>query len=91
MLEMTKPIHNNGKVLMMDSGICVTVGILALHDAGVFGQALIKKRVQFLPTHVPGNQIDEFMKDKPLGDATTLKQCIDGKNFLFTARKMIAT
>ncbi len=63
MLEMTKPIHNTGKVVTMDSGFCVTVGILALHDAGVFGQALIKKRGRFWPKHVPGNQIDEFMKD----------------------------
>ena len=71
----------------MDSRFCVTVGMLALHDAGVFGQALIKKRGRFWPKHVPGNQIDEFMKDKPLGDATTLKQCIDGKNFFVHSQK----
>ncbi len=56
MLEMTKPIHNTGKVVTMDSGFCATAGILALHDAGVFGQALIKKRGRFWPKHVPGNQ-----------------------------------
>ncbi len=43
MLEMTKQIHNTGKIVTMYSGFCVTVGMLALHDAGVFGQALIKK------------------------------------------------
>ncbi|KAL7460096.1 hypothetical protein ACHAXS_000564, partial [Conticribra weissflogii] len=26
------------KIVTMDSGFCVTVGMLALHDAGVFGQ-----------------------------------------------------
>jgi len=43
MLYMTKPIHNTGKVVMMDSGFCVAAGILALHDVGVYGQSLIKK------------------------------------------------
>ncbi len=51
MLEMTKQIHNTGKVVTMDSCFCVTVGILALHDAGVFGQALIKTRGKFRPKH----------------------------------------
>jgi len=44
MLEMTKPIHNTGRVVSMDSGFCVTAGILAMHDHGVYGQSLIKKR-----------------------------------------------
>jgi len=87
MLEMTKLIHNIGKVVTMDSRFCVAPGILALHDVGVFGQALIKKRGRFWPKYVPGNQIDEYMKDKPLGYAATLKQCIDGKGFLVHCQK----
>ncbi len=43
MLEMSEPIHGSGRVVTHDSGFCVTAGILALHDVGVFGQALIKK------------------------------------------------
>ena len=34
-----------GKIVTMDSaGFCVTAGILAMHDHGVFGKAFIKKR-----------------------------------------------
>jgi hypothetical protein len=53
MLEMTKPIHGTGKVVSMDSGFCVTAGILAMHDVGIYGQALIKKRGRYWPKHVP--------------------------------------
>jgi len=44
MYKMTVPIHGTGKVVSMDRGFCVTGGILHLHDLGVYGQALIKKR-----------------------------------------------
>jgi len=39
MCEMTEPIHSTGKVVSMDSGFCVTVSILHLHDLGVYGQS----------------------------------------------------
>jgi len=82
MLEITKPIHHTGKVIIMNSRFCVTAGILALHDVGVFGQALIKKYGNFWPQHVPGQQIDDYMRDKPLGYAATLKQIVEGKEFM---------
>jgi hypothetical protein len=44
MPEMTKNIHGTGKIESMDCGFCVTVGILALHDHGVYGQSLVNKR-----------------------------------------------
>ena len=47
MLNMTKPIHNTGTVVTMDSGFCVAAVILALHHVGVYGQALIKNRGRF--------------------------------------------
>jgi len=80
MCEMTKPIHNTGKIVSMDSGFCVTVGILHLHDLGVFGQALIKKR-KFWPKGCPGDQIDKYFKGKPLGFAKTLRQDMEGIPF----------
>ena len=43
MLEMTKPVHHTGKVVSMDSGLCVLVGIIAMHIFGVYGQSIIKK------------------------------------------------
>jgi len=42
MCKMTEPIHGTGKVVSMDSGFCVTAGILHMHDHGVYGQSLIK-------------------------------------------------
>ena len=47
MLEMTEPIHGTGKVVSMDSGFCVSAGILAMHSVGVFGEALVKKRGKY--------------------------------------------
>ena len=81
MLWMTKPIHNTGKRVTMDSGFSVTAGILALHDHGVYGQALAKKR-RWWPKHVPGDQIEKYFEGKELGDVMTLKQDLGGKQFL---------
>jgi hypothetical protein len=42
--RMTKPIHGQGKIVVMDSGFCVTKEIVKMGKKGVFGQALVKKR-----------------------------------------------
>ena len=44
MLEMTNPVQHTGKVVSMDSGFCVSVRIIAMHNFGVYGQSLIKKQ-----------------------------------------------
>ena len=80
MCEMTVPIHGTGKVVSMDSGFCVTCGILHLHDHGVYGQALIKKR-KYWPKGVPGDQISKYFEGKPLGFVKTLQQDMDGVQF----------
>ena len=87
MLEMTRPIHYSGKVVTMDSGFCVSAGILALHHRGVYGQALIKKRGRWWPKKVPGDQIDEYFMAEPLGKAMTLKQIVDGTQFMVHCHK----
>ena len=87
MLEMSKLLFNSGKIVTMDSGFCVTAGILAMHDHGVFGQALIKKRGRYWPTHVPGDQIENYFADMEIGDTDTLKQVINGKNFFIHCTK----
>ena len=66
LLEMTEPIHGMGKVVGGDSGFCVTQGVLALDKVGVKGQFLVKKR-KYWPKFVPGDYINQYMKDKPLG------------------------
>ena len=43
MLEITNHVHHTGKVVSMDSGFCVLVGIIATQNFGVYGQSLIKK------------------------------------------------
>ena len=73
MLEMKKPIFNTGKVVTMDSGFCVTAGILAMHDHGVYGQALIKKRGKCWPRHVPGDQIEQHFSAMEIGDVDCIK------------------
>ena len=57
MLEMTKPVHHTGKVVSMDSGFFVSVGIISMHNCGVYGQSLIKKR-RYWPNNIPGDAID---------------------------------
>ena len=77
MCEMTEPIHGTGKIVSMDSGFCVTAGILHLHELGVYGQALVKKR-KYWPKDVPSDQIDRYFDGKGLGFSKTLKQDMDG-------------
>ena len=62
MLKMTKPIHNSGKIVTMDSGFCVTMGILVMHDHGVYRQSLIKNRGSYWSRGLPGNAIDHHFQ-----------------------------
>jgi len=87
MLFMTEPIHHTGKVVCMDSGFCVTAGILALHQVGVYGQALIKKRGRYWPKHVPGVQMEMEFFDKELGSGKTFVQTIENQKFLVHCHK----
>ncbi len=57
------PIHWTGKVVMGDSGFCVTAGVKSLQEKGVYGQFLIKKR-RYCPKNVPGDLIDAHMAGK---------------------------
>ena len=63
MLEMKKPVHHMGKIVSMDSGFCVSVGIIAMHDYGVYGQSLIKKR-RYWPKNVPIDAINYYFANK---------------------------
>ena len=52
----------------MDLGFCVLVGIITMHNFGVYGQSLIKKR-RYWPKNVPGDAIDSHFANKKLGSA----------------------
>ncbi len=80
-------ILNTGKLVKMDSGLCVTFGILALHNVGVFCQALIKRRGWFWTNPFLDNQVKRVHGGQALGDATSLNQCSDWKNFIVHCQK----
>ena len=44
MLRMCKTLYGTGKAVVMDSGLCVSRGIVELERKGVYGASLIKKK-----------------------------------------------
>ena len=44
MLRMCEPIFSTGNCVVLESGFCVSKGIIALLEVGVYAAALIKKR-----------------------------------------------
>ena len=63
MLRMCEPIFSTGKCVVLDSGFCVSKGITALLEFGVYADALIRKR-KYWPKGVPGDAIDQYFSDK---------------------------
>jgi hypothetical protein len=43
MLEMLKPIHGKGEVVVGDSGFCVWEGLIECHKRGIWFQAYVTK------------------------------------------------
>ena len=86
MIDMAKPINHTGNVVSMDSGLCVLLGIISMHDHRVYGRSLINKR-SYWPKNVPGDAIDSYFANKELGSAKTFRQFIDGKPFLVHCHK----
>ncbi len=87
--RMTKPIHNCGKVVIMDSGCSVTCGIIAMKEKCVYGQALIKMRGHAWSKHILGDEIDNYFSDKPIGHITTFNLQVYETQVRRTARKMM--
>ena len=65
MLRVCEPIFSTGKCVVLDSGFCVSKGITALLEFGVYAAALIKKQ-KYWPKGVPGDAIDEYFADKDI-------------------------
>ena len=63
MLRMCEPILSTGKCVLLDSEFCVSKGITALLEFGVYAAALIKKQ-KYWPKGVPGDSIEEYFADK---------------------------
>ena len=56
MLQICEPIFSSSKCVMHDSVFCVSNGITALLNFGVYTDALTKKH-KYLPKGVPGDTI----------------------------------
>ena len=57
-----------------------------MHNFGVYGQSLIKKR-RYCPKNVPGDAIDSYFANKELGSAKTFRQVFDGNPFIVNYHK----
>ena len=58
MLQICEPIFSTVKWVVLDSGFCVSKGITALLEFGLYAAALIKNR-KYWPKGVPGDAIGE--------------------------------
>jgi hypothetical protein len=76
LLRLCKHMYCTGKVVILDSGFCVLQGIIELKKVGVFASALIKKR-RYWPKYIPGDVIDQKLKEVEVGTTTSLKGTLD--------------
>ena len=77
MLQCTRPIWKCAKVDIMDSGFCVTKGLVKLWKKGVFGAELIKKCI-YWPANIKGDAIDAHFSSKEVVNVDAVKQVEDG-------------
>lgn len=77
LLFLCETIFYTGRVIVLDSGFCVLKSLIVLKQYGVFAAALIKKR-RYWPFLVPGDKIEERMKDKPIGTVDAIRGVLDG-------------
>ncbi len=87
MFQMSCNLWNLGKIVTMDSGFCVSKGIIAMKEKGVFGEAFVKPRGQRWSVLVPGKYIDEYFATKPISHCKTLEQLVDGVKFFIHCQK----
>ncbi len=87
MLQMSEPLFGTDKIVTMDSGFCVSAGILAMHDRRVYGQALMKKRGRYWPRGVPGDDRNNHFEGKELDTYNCFVQEKDGKQFFIYCHK----
>ena len=79
-LQCKRPIWNCAKVVIMDSGFCVTKGLVELRNKGVFGSALIKKRI-YWPANIKGGAIDAHFALKEVVNFDAVKQVEYGEAY----------
>ena len=72
MLWFTRHTCNCAHVVNMDSGLCVTKGLVKLRKKGVFGAVLIKKR-RYCLENINGDAIDTHFSSKEVGSVDAVK------------------
>jgi hypothetical protein len=83
MLELTQPIHGKGKVIVGDSGFCVREGVIECYKHGIWFQANVKKHGNW-PQGEPGEVINSYFDDLPLGHCKTHVSEHNTLSFVFT-------
>ena len=77
LLHLTKTIQHTARYVVLDSGFCVLLALLALKKKGVYAGALIKKR-HYWPSLVAGNAIDGHFDNKEVGAFAAVEGNHDG-------------
>ena len=88
MCEVIVPFRGTGEIVSMESGFCATMGILHLHEHGVYGKSIVKKRKYWLKG-CPWAHIYSYMYGNPLGFVKTLRQDIWGGTFQHTLHERL--
>ena len=70
----------NVKFVILDSGFCVILSVIALKKMGVFSAALINKII-YWPQYVKGEKIKAHFEDAPVGDSPRFPGEINGVKF----------
>ena len=64
----------------MDSGFCVTKGLVKLRKKGLFGSAIIKKRRYWL-ANIKGNAIDSHFSQNEVGSVDAINNVEGGLDY----------
>ena len=79
-MRFTRPIWNCAKVVIMDSGFCVTKGLVEIWNKGIFGAALIEKR-RYCPANIKGGSINDHFDSKEVVNVDAVNQMEYGMSY----------
>jgi hypothetical protein len=65
-MRLTESIHHSGRVVIMDSGFYVLIGLVKLDSVGVYASADINKR-RYWPKFIDGAAINSHFDLKEIG------------------------
>ena len=69
---MRETMFSTGKCVVLESGFCLSKGITALLEFGVYASALTRKR-KYRPKGITGDAIDEYFSDKDVNHVDMLE------------------